>query len=161
MQEITEKLHKKVMDEFYPMAQELAQKGCDKNQIVAAFQNQLKIKTQLFYDKLHAPKSVKEILNEVLIPEADSKAESIFYKILIESGLKFKFQYQIGPYRADYLFSGFLIVELDGPEHTKDHDDKRDQYMRKMGYKIIRVPIWILVSCPDAIISEIMEAIKK
>lgn len=32
--------------------------------------------------------------------------------------------------------------------------------MRQMGYKIIRVPMMVLVSCPDAVIDEIQEVIK-
>jgi very-short-patch-repair endonuclease len=161
MQEITKKLHKKVMDEFYPMAEQLAKEGRDKGEIVAAFQKQLKLKTQQYYEKQHGITRVSEIFKTLNLKEtADSKAESIFYGMLIKSGLKFEFQYAIGPYKADYLFAGYLVVELDGPQHDKDHDDKRDQYMRSMGYKIIRVPLWILVSCPEVVIEEIQEAIK-
>jgi very-short-patch-repair endonuclease len=163
MQEITERLYKKVMDDFYPVAVDLAIQGHNEDSIVSVFQAQLKIKTQQYYNKEHSPKSIGEILTSVLpsIDEkkADSKAESIFYKMLTNRGLKFEFQYSIGPYKADYLFGGFLVVELDGPEHKKDHDEKRDSYMRRMGYKIIRVPIFVLVSCPDAVIDAIEEAL--
>ena len=163
MKEITERLHKKVMDEFYPMAVELAEKGHDKNFIVAAFQSQLKIKTKQYYDKLHPGlESMRKIFADFtgLLEKqsADSKAEMIFYDMLVNSGVKFEFQYSIGPYKADYLFAGLLVVELDGPQHDKDHDLRRDAYMRKMGYKIIRVPIWVLVSCPEAVIDEIKQA---
>jgi len=166
MQEITQKLHKKVMDEFLPIAEELASSGYNKDYIVAAFQKQLKLKVNQYYGEKHSAMThVGDLLGdyETLVKSqipADSKAEQVFYNLLCERGMRFKFQYNIGPYRVDYLFSGYLVVELDGPQHSKTHDDARDAYMRRMGYKIIRVPIWILVSCPEAVIEEIQEAIK-
>lgn len=164
MQEISLKLHKQVMEEFRPVAEDLAARGFQKDDIVNIFQAQLKIKSRQYYEKKHNIRPVGDILKDVrtLVKKesADSKAEKIFFDMLIERGLRFEFQFPIGPYRVDYLFAGFLVLELDGPQHSKDHDDRRDEYMRKMGYKIIRVPIWILVSCPDAVIDEIQEAIK-
>lgn len=150
------------MDEFHTIAEDLAKKGFGKDDIVNIFQAQLKLKTRQYYQRQHSMKSLGDVFKNLddLKPKEDSKAEAIFYNMLIERGLKFEFQYQIGPYRADYLFAGFLVLELDGPQHQKERDDRRDLYMRKMGYKIIRVPIWILVSCPDVVIDEIQEAIK-
>ena len=166
MQEITEKLHQKMIDNFFPIAEDLAKRGHNKDEIVSIFIKQLNLKVQQYYDKINkSPKPIHEVLSNVLLKlknqGADSKAEVIFYQMLIENGLRFQFQYSIGPYRVDFLFSGFLVVELDGPKHEKNHDDQRDKYMRKMGYKIIRVPIWILVSCPEAVIEEIKEAIAR
>ncbi len=166
MREITEKLHQKVLDEFHPLAEDLAKQGYDANQIVSVFKKQLVLKTEQYYHNKKKPEGIGKILIQALknlYPDAktaDSKAETIFYEMLVNSKLDFKFQYSIGPYRADYLFGGFLVVELDGPDHQKDHDDKRDQYMRRMGYKIIRVPIWILVSDPNAVIYEIKDVLK-
>lgn len=153
------------MDEFYPIAEELAETGHDKDFIVAAFQKQLNLKVQQYYEKnKKGLQSVREIFgdinNFVSKQTADSKAEKVFFQMLIEKGMKFEFQYAIGPYRADYLFAGFLVVELDGPQHDKKHDDIRDNYMKRMGYKIFRVPIMIMMWCPEAVIDEIQEAIK-
>ena len=158
MKEITEKLHNKAMSDFMPVIEQMAQEGCSKNQIVGAYQNHMKHKVGQFYAKQHEPKSFGECFNIRDLRKADSKAEAIFYELLQRSGIKFTFQYNIGPYRVDYLVMGVLIIEIDGPEHDKIHDDKRDIYLRKMGYKIIRIPIWILVSCPEAAIQEIREA---
>lgn len=161
MQEISLKLHKQVMDDFRPIAENLADNGFQKDDIVNIFQSQLKLKTRQYYHKQHGMKSVGDLLDiDYFKANADSKAEAIFYDMLINSGLKFDFQYAIGPYRADYLFAGFLVVEIDGPQHKKEYDDQRDLYMRKMGYKILRVPLWILVSCPEAVIAEIQDATK-
>jgi very-short-patch-repair endonuclease len=163
MQEISLKLHKQVMDEFHPIAEDLAKKGFGKDDIVNIFQAQLKLKTRQYYQRQHNIRPVGEILKDYRATmqkeSADSKAEKIFFEMLTDLGIKFKFQYPIGPYKADYLLGGFLVVELDGPQHKKERDDRRDLYMRKMGYKIIRVPIWILVSCPDAVINEILQVL--
>ncbi len=165
MKEITEKLHKQAIKEFSPILEEMAKNGADKNEIVAAFQAQLKLKTQQYYDKAHNLTSVKDIFKnisgEITKQNADSKAEQIFYDLLIQRGLKFEFQYKIGIYRADYLFAGILVVELDGPQHEKNYDERRDQYMRRMGYVIIRIPLWVLVSCPEAVVEQITETVGK
>ena len=160
MKEITEKLHKEAIKEFSPMVEAMAKNGADRNDIVAAFQTQLKLKTQQYYDKAHSLTSVKDIFKdisgELTKQKADSKAEQIFYDLLIRRGLEFEFQYKIGIYRADYLFAGVLVVELDGPQHEKGYDERRDQYMRRMGYMIIRIPLWVLVSCPEAVVEQIV-----
>lgn len=31
-----------------------------------------------------------------------------------------------------------LVIELDGPLHDKDYDARRDTYMRKEGYRVMR-----------------------
>ena len=163
MQEITEKLHKKMMDEFLPLAEKLASEGKDADEIAGIFQGQLRVKIDEYYKPDTSPKLVGRILIDFLDSlknqNADSKAESIFYQMLMEKNFDFKFQYSIGPYRVDYLFSGFLVLELDGPQHKKEHDEERDKYMREMGYKIIRVPIKLLMWDPMAIIDEVEEAV--
>lgn len=166
MQEITKKLHKKTLDDFGPIAEEMAKNGCNPSHIVDLFKKQMQLKARQYYgqQKLKIT-STKEMFSDIdgfiKSQTADSKAEQIFYAMLVNSGLKFQYQYKIGPYRADYLFSGFLVVELDGPQHEKEHDAKRDEYMRRLGYKIIRVPLFVLMSCPEAVIDEIKEIIKK
>lgn len=165
MQEITQKLHKKVMDDFYPIAEQLAKEGKNKDEIVAIYQRQMNLKIHQYYNKKQSLISTKEIFGSILQKidkgDANSKAEQIFYEMLIDNNIKFQFQFPIGQYKADYLFGGFLVVELDGAQHNKEHDDRRDKYMRSMGYKIIRVPIWVLVSCPDAVLQEIQEVLKE
>lgn len=157
MQEITKKLHLQALDEFKPFAEKLAMEGKTSGEIASAFQKQLMLKVEQFYQGERNPKQIGDILRNVNLKDAGSKAEKNFYQMLINSGLRFEFQYSIGPYRADYLFDGFLVVELDGPAHNKEHDEKRDEYMRRMGYKVIRVPVWILVLSPEIVIDGIKE----
>jgi very-short-patch-repair endonuclease len=160
MNEITKRLHDKALDSFKPVIEMMAEEGCSQAQIVKAYQNHLKQKTNHFYNKQKDLVGFKDCFSVSDLKKADSKAEALFYRIMLNSGIKFTFQHNIGPYRADYLVMGFLVIEIDGPQHDADHDKRRDKYLRSMGYKIIRVPTWVLMSCPDAVIDEIKEAVK-
>lgn len=91
---------------------------------------------------------------------ADSKAELIFYDLLTENKIPFKFQYKISPYRVDFLIQDWLVFEIDGPMHKKDYDDRRDKYIRKMGYEVMRAPLSVLMISPQVFIEEIKERMK-
>ena len=161
MQEITKKLHKQALNLFYPVIEQMAEEGASEEQIVDAFQKHLNIKTRQYHQRDDGPKTISALMNGILDKvKADSHTEQIFYDLLINRKIRFQFQYKIGPYKADYLLAGFIVVEIDGPQHSKSHDDARDKYMRRMGYKIIRVPTWVLVMDPDAVIEEIESLMK-
>ena len=58
---------------------------------------------------------------------------------------KFRREFPIGPYTADFCCVELkLIVEIDGEPHLTDEgwerDRIRDQFLRGLGYKILRVP---------------------
>ena len=60
------------------------------------------------------------------------------------NGLKFKRQAPVGNYIVDFVCkSRNLIIELDGSGHLDMeqilHDEIRDKYLTKLGYKIIRI----------------------
>lgn len=56
------------------------------------------------------------------------------------SGYKFKRQFPIGPYAADFVcIEKMLIIEVDGGQHNEDEKDKiRTTYLQKRGYEVIR-----------------------
>jgi len=59
-------------------------------------------------------------------------------------GMKFRRQYKIGPYVADFVcLERKLVVELDGGHHNeiaaKRADDRRDAFFNSLGYDVIRV----------------------
>lgn len=89
---------------------------------------------------------------------AQSTSERVLYDRLVLAGIKFKFQYQIGPYTADFVI-GSLVVELDGPYHGKrqDKDARRDLYMRLLGYTIMRIPVGVFAVEPDKVIQAIRQ----
>ncbi|MFA6290168.1 MAG: DUF559 domain-containing protein [Victivallales bacterium] len=160
MKEITEKLHSKVMADFKPTIEQMANEGCSQDQIVGVYQAYMRTRVNRYYQKSNFLKAFRDCYSPDDLKKTDSKIETLFYMQLQNAVIDFKFQVVIGPYRVDYLIGGFLIIEIDGPQHKKNHDERRDKYLRKMGYKIIRIPTWILVSCPDAAIQEIKEAAK-
>lgn len=58
-------------------------------------------------------------------------------------GLKFKRQYKIGDYIADfYCTEKKLIIEIDGGQHNEDDksasDKKRTQFLEKEGFAVLR-----------------------
>jgi very-short-patch-repair endonuclease len=161
MKEITKKLHDKHMEDFKPVIEQMAAEGATEEQIVRVYQSHLKAKTFNYYSKARDGMTplMTIIKNALTQSKGDSKAEVIFYEILTDAGINFQFQFPIGPYRADFLIAGFLVLEIDGPNHAnrKEKDDARDRYISKMGYKVLRVPLHILCACPEAVIEEIKE----
>jgi very-short-patch-repair endonuclease len=58
-------------------------------------------------------------------------------------GGRFRRQHPIGPYVADfYCPAAKLVIEVDGQihNHTVDRDTARDDYIRGLGLRILRVP---------------------
>ena len=58
-------------------------------------------------------------------------------------GVKFKRQYPVGRYVADfYCPAAKLVIEIDGSSHdfSIECDERRDDYMRAMGLSVLRVP---------------------
>ncbi len=71
--------------------------------------------------------------------------EKLFWSLVRNrklDGFKFKRQFPIGTYIADFVcVEGRLIVELDGPFHVgrKSYDEKRDAFLREKGFRVIRL----------------------
>lgn len=57
------------------------------------------------------------------------------------NGFKFKRQFRIGPYIADFVcLSKKLVLELDGSHHLEqeEYDLERTQYMEHFGFRVLR-----------------------
>jgi very-short-patch-repair endonuclease len=57
-------------------------------------------------------------------------------------GLKFRRQQSIGPFIADFVcFEKKFILEVDGPHHEleKAYDQRRDYWLTKEGYQVLRI----------------------
>jgi very-short-patch-repair endonuclease len=57
-------------------------------------------------------------------------------------GYKFRRQKPIGPYIVDFVcLEKKIIIEVDGGQHSSniDSDTLREDYLKKKGYKILRV----------------------
>ncbi|HEX9916773.1 MAG TPA: DUF559 domain-containing protein [candidate division Zixibacteria bacterium] len=71
-----------------------------------------------------------------------TNAETLLWKHLRSKqleGLKFRRQQAIGNYVADFVcFEKRILIELDGGQHKKDNDNRRDKWFEKQGFKVLR-----------------------
>ena len=88
--------------------------------------------------------------NKKLIPlaranrNAGNLAEALLWRELKQNnlGVSFVRQQTIGNYVADfYCREKKLVVEIDGSSHDNkyEHDKVRDEYMKKLGMRVLRV----------------------
>ena len=162
---ITDELYNKAREDFIRQAVFLRRNGMSDGKIQDYFVKFLEKRRLDFYDKDNQPKLMGFALNRAIENwcgnKADSKAEHIFYDILNEHDIPFSFQEKIGPYRVDFLIKKNLVFECDGPQHQIaehiEYDTKRDKYLEKLGYKVMRFDWEIIQLMTD----EIIELIKK
>ena len=58
------------------------------------------------------------------------------------AGYKFRRQFPIGPYFADFAcLSARLVVEVDGEGHNEESDNRKTAFLEARGYQVLRVPI--------------------
>src|ERR1700737_2186698 len=69
---------------------------------------------------------------------------------------KFRRQVPVGPYFVDFLcVSARLAVEVDGPLHEEESDDRKTKWLQQKGYRVMRFP----VSDDDESIDDVIHAI--
>ena len=75
-----------------------------------------------------------------------TNAETILWSRLRQHPVhKFRRQHPVGPYVADFAcIAARLIVEVDGETHATDearrYDRRRDAYLKRRGWRVLRVP---------------------
>ena len=79
-------------------------------------------------------------------------------------GFKFRRQHPLGPYIVDfYCAQRRLIVELDGSVHAQPSqarkDSRRDAYLEKMGYVLMRFSNGIVEAAPELFVQKILAAV--
>jgi very-short-patch-repair endonuclease len=77
------------------------------------------------------------------------------------AGLKFRRQQAAGPYVVDFFCHGSaLVLEIDGESHNRgdqpERDAERDEYLRRNGYKVLRIPAIDALSDLDAVVRHIV-----
>lgn len=96
-------------------------------------------------DRLHNRKELKE--RRRYLRNNGTSAEATLWTLLSKKqleGRKFRRQHSIKNYVVDfYCPSEKLIIELDGDVHFSaagvEYDQKRDEELRQLGFKIIRI----------------------
>ena len=158
--QITTKLHRQLLDSFLPTGEMLRSEGMSDYEVTKVFNDFVRSEQIRFYRRKQTPREIQESINKVLANKSDSKIEVIYCDMLYQAMIPFEFQYKIGKFRADFLIDGWLVFEIDGPQHDKNKDAFRDKYMKNMGYEVLRVSAWMAASCPSAVIDEIRDLYK-
>jgi len=84
-------------------------------------------------------------------------------RLLRGEGPRFRRQHPVGPYVADFYCSvAKLVVEIDGAGHTDDrqiaHDQRRDDYIRGLGLRVMRVPAGDVMRDVDEVVQGLVQA---
>ena len=64
-----------------------------------------------------------------------------YLRSLREEGIRFRRQYAIGPYIADFCaIKAKLIIELDGSQHMdqEEYDGARTEFLESRGFRVLR-----------------------
>ncbi len=160
--EITRKLREQFADAFLPVARNLRKAGFTDWEIVRVFNRHIELKQRHFYNDKKVYGNIGDSirsLTETLKGVADSKIKILYYDLLRKAEIKFKFQYKISIFRADFLIEDWLVFEIDGSKHDKGRDGIRDAHLKQLGYETFRVPAWLAASSPAAVIENIKESI--
>jgi len=134
--------------------------GMRDHEILRAFEGYRRDTTRAFYRRKRAEGTqidFKGVVTRIVDIHEDSRSELILYEMLKSANIPFEFQYKIGHYRVDYLIDGRIVLECDGPQHgnRREKDRKRDQYLERLGYDVIRLSWSLIAQIPDVLISEI------
>jgi len=76
-------------------------------------------------------------------------------------GLKIRRQASIGPYIVDFVsFQHRLVIEVDGGQHGGEEDQRRDAWLNKEGFRILRFWNNDVLKHTDLVLAEISKAIE-
>ena len=79
-------------------------------------------------------------------------------------GYQFRRQHRIGPYFVDFACrQAKLVIELDGSQHQdrQRYDRRRDAYIRRRGFRVIRLGNEEVFSDIDAVLNVIGRALER
>ncbi|MGH8611057.1 MAG: endonuclease domain-containing protein, partial [Gammaproteobacteria bacterium] len=77
-------------------------------------------------------------------------------------GVKFRRQQVLGPYVVDFLcLEPKLVIEVDGGQHAEQvsNDLRRTEYLKVLGYRVLRFWHHEVLGDPDAVLESIRAAL--
>jgi very-short-patch-repair endonuclease len=77
-------------------------------------------------------------------------------------GVWFRRQVPLGRFIADFLApAARLVVEVDGPYHARQsqRDARRDRALRRMGYRVLRLPADLVMAQSETAVARVREAL--
>jgi len=96
-----------------------------------------------------------------------TEAEKVAWNLLRDRrlGAKFRRQFRIESCVLDfYCFELRLAIELDGGVHSQMNQMRQDavkeNYLRTLGIRLLRIPNAMVVEHPDEFVREVMETIR-
>lgn len=118
---------------------------------------------EFMHNRKHLKNRRQELRNNA------TSAEAFLWKHLSKSQLnsrKFRRQHSIDNYIVDfYCPSEKLIIELDGEVHNnliaEEKDDKRDNRLKELGFKVLRFENRLVFDDLDGVLKTIAENLKK
>lgn len=157
---IKSKISRDCAYEFAGVATSMQFEGVDKGRIIDAFVMYVESRARRYREKCNLKpigSCINLLLDEIKGRKADSPKEADFYCELCDRKIPFVFQQKIGPYRADYLFGENTILECDGKHHDMqvEYDTRRDNYLKRMGYNVIRLPWSLIDAAPEVVFGEL------
>jgi len=76
--------------------------------------------------------------------------------------LKIKRQVPIGPYIADFVsFQYRLIIEVDGGQHAGNVDQKRDEWLEREGFRVLRFWNNDVLKHTELVLAEISKVVER
>jgi very-short-patch-repair endonuclease len=155
MREITKNQKAEFVEKILPLAKRLRMEGLSDREIEGVVYQYVRIEKK----KLYSPPYPESLRIDTIsqLNDLGSKAEAIVYFFLEKYKIDFKTQYEIGPYRADFLIDSLIVLEIDGPRHDEEYDKRRDEFIRNRGFLIVRVPIWVFSLDPVSVVEELNE----
>jgi len=79
------------------------------------------------------------------------------------AGYKFRRQYPIGPYIADFVcLEAMLVVELDGSQHAEqqEYDVVRDAFLKREGFRVMRIRNSDLLRYTEGVLGSVGRALR-
>lgn len=81
-------------------------------------------------------------------------------------GQKFRREVPIPPYTVDFCCLELkLIIEVDGAPHLtpagQAYDARRDRWLRKQGYRVVRIPGFAVLKDPDRVWKVLCEIVQE
>ena len=94
-----------------------------------------------------------------------SLPEQLLWRILKQTRdhIRFRKQHAVGPYVADfYCPAAKLVIEIDGAAHDfrSERDARRDEYMRTLGRRVIRVPAKEVLADPARVADALLRLVE-
>jgi very-short-patch-repair endonuclease len=103
-----------------------------------------------------------------LLRRSLSKPEALLWRLLRGSpnGVRFRRQYPVGPYIADfYCPIAKLVIEIDGQVHEHGNaatrDEARDAYLKALGLKVMRIAARDVLASPDTVADGLIQLCAK